>query len=383
MSWSVLSPRFSIIYDITGDGKNVIKINLARYGSQEGFGMGHFFNPADWAGIGVYWQDLNSDGLPQNDELYGEDDDGNLVQPVTAYNRIWKWGTLNLENPNSTDTGNRIDPNFNSPLLDELTIAFEKELATDFALRLEGFYKKSHNGIWDRPMLLDGTKEPLFSDSNPNYVDTGEVEPETGQKIWGIVDDYDYFYRTNYQKRHSKYLAGQVVLIKRLSNRWMLDASFTYSSWKRYYEGEYTDPHNIWHFEGGVNANMNSRWQFKTSGLYQFPFGINASWVFRAREGYVLQPYVKEQRPGLGNSTFYDGVRGDNRLPAFYELDLRLEKVFQIGERSRVILSADAFNALNSNHELNRDQLITSDRFDTVNKILNPRVFRFGIRFDF
>ncbi len=383
MSWSVLSPRLSLIYDITGDGKNVIKINLARYGSQEGFGMGHFFNPADWAGIGVYWQDLNGDGLPQNDELYGEDDDGNLVQPVTAYNRIWKWGTLNLENPNSTDTGNKIDPNFNSPLLDELTIQFEKELATDFALRLEGFYKKSHNGIWDRPMLLDGTKEPLFSDSNPNYVDTGEVEPETGQKIWGIVDDYDYFYRTNYQKRHSKYLAGQVVLIKRLSNRWMLDASFTYSSWKRYYEGEYTDPHNIWHFEGGVNANMNSRWQFKTSGLYQFPFGINASWVFRAREGYVLQPYVKEQRPGLGNSTFYDGVRGDNRLPAFYELDLRLEKVFQIGERSRVILSADAFNALNSNHELNRDQLITSDRFDTVNKILNPRVFRFGIRFDF
>ncbi len=383
MSWSVLSPRLSLIYDITGDGKNVIKINLARYGSQEGFGMGHFFNPADWAGIGVYWQDLNGDGLPQNDELYGEDDDGNLVQPVTAYNRIWKWGTLNLENPNSTDTGNKIDPNFNSPLLDELTIQFEKELATDFALRLEGFYKKSHNGIWDKPMLLDGTKEPLFSDSNPNYVDTGEVEPETGQKIWGIVDDYDYFYRTNYQKRHSKYLAGQVVLIKRLSNRWMLDASFTYSSWKRYYEGEYTDPHNIWHFEGGVNANMNSRWQFKTSGLYQFPFGINASWVFRAREGYVLQPYVKEQRPGLGNSTFYDGVRGDNRLPAFYELDLRLEKVFQIGERSRVILSADAFNALNSNHELNRDQLITSDRFDTVNKILNPRVFRFGIRFDF
>jgi hypothetical protein len=128
---------------------------------------------------------------------------------------------------------------------------------------------------------------------------------------------------------------------------------------------------------------MNSRWQFKTSGLYQFPFGVNVSWVFRAREGYVLQPYVKEPRPGLGNSTFYDGVRGEYRLPAFYELDFRLEKVFQVGERSRVILSADAFNALNSNHELNRDQLITSERFDTVNKILNPRVFRFGIRFDF
>ena len=80
---------------------------------------------------------------------------------------------------------------------------------------------------------------------------------------------------------------------------------------------------------------------------------------------------------------FYDGVRGDNRLPAFYELDFRLEKVFQVGETSRVILAVDAFNILNNNHELNRDQLITSDRFGTVNKILNPRVLRFGIRFDF
>ena len=382
-SWSMFSPRLSLIYDITGDGKNVLKINLARYGSQEGFGMGHFLNPADWAGIAAYWQDFNSDGRVTNDELFGEDDDGNLVQPVTAENRVWQWGTLNLEDPTSTDTGNKIDPNFNSPLLDELTIQFEKELFTDFALRIEGFYKKSHNGIWDRHMQKDGTVEPLFSDSNPNYVDTGDVEEETGQIVWGLTDDFNYFYRTNYKKRHSKYLAAQVVLIKRLSNRWMMDTSFTLSSWKRYYEGEYSDPHNIWHFDEGVNSDMNSRWQFKSSGLYQLPFGINVSWVFRAREGYVLQFFAKARRPGLGTSTFYRGNRGGDRLPNFYELDFRLEKVFQVSDTARVIISADAFNALNNHHELNRDQLITSERFNTVNKILNPRVFRFGVRFDF
>jgi hypothetical protein len=318
---------------------------------------------------------LNGDELVTNNELFGEDADGNFVTP-TVDTILWAWGT-NVDNPTDTNPANKIDPEFSSPLLDELSISLEREVFTDFAARLEFFYKRAHNGIWDRNMMLDGTLE-----TTDNYYNSG-IEPNTGQTIWGRYEGFYYDYRTNYPNYNTKYIAGQIVLIKRLSNKWMLDASFTYADWKRYYEGDYTDPHNIWYYDKGVNAWMNSRWQFKVSGLYQFPFGINASWVFRAREGYVLDNYVTAYRPGYERQEFYDGLRGDNRLPAFYELDFRLEKVFQVGESSRVIISADAFNALNNHHELNRDQLITSQRFGTVNKILNPRVFRFGVRFDF
>lgn len=371
-SWTVLSPRFSLIYDISGDGKNVFKLNLARYGSQEGFGMAGFLNPMYWGGIGVIWQDFNGDGSVQNNELLGWD-----LQPATADNILWAWGGVNIEDPTSTSNGNRIDPNFNSPLLDELTVSFERELFTDFAARLEFFYKRAHRGVWDRNMLFNGTLEP-----KDNYYNAG-VEPITGQTIWGRKKGYFYEYRTNYPNRHTKYVAGQLVLVKRLSNRWMLDASVTISSWKRYYEGDYVDPHNIPYYDEGVNSWMNSRWQVKCSGLYQFPYGINASWVFRAREGYVLDYYVKAYRPGMGTGTFYQGKRGDNRLPSFYELDLRLEKVFQVGETARVAVAVDAFNALNNNHELDQQELITSSIFGKTTKILNPRVFRVGIRFDF
>jgi hypothetical protein len=374
-SWATLSPRFSLIYDISGDGKTVFKINLARYGSQEGFGMANFLNPMGWSGIGVYWQDMNSDGLVTNNELYGEDEDGNLVTP-TVDTILWAWGT-NVDNPTDIVPANRIDPNFKSPLLDELSISLEREVFTDFAARAEFFYKRAHHGIWDRNMKLDGTLE-----TTDNYYNAG-TEPTTGQTIWGRDEGYYYDYRTNYPNYNTKYVAAQIVLVKRLSNRWMLDASLTYSDWKRYYEGDYSDPHNIPYYDKGVNSWMNSRWQFKVSGLYQIPIGVNVSWVFRAREGYVLENYVTAYRPGYERQEFYVGLRGDDRLPAFYELDFRLEKVFQVGEKSRVILSVDAFNMLNNNHELNRDQLITSDRFGKVNKILNPRVLRFGIRFDF
>jgi hypothetical protein len=374
-SWSVISPRLSLIYDLTGDGKNVIKLNLARYGSQEGFGMANFLNPMGWSGIGVYWQDENSDGIVTNNELYGEDADGNLVAP-TADTILWAWGT-NVENPTDLEPANRIDPDFNSPKLDEVTLSYEREIFSDFSARLELFYKKSHHDIWDRAMKLDGTLE-----TTANYYNAG-TEPVTGQTIWGRDEGYYYDYRTNYPKRHTKYMAAQIVLMKNLSNKWMMDASFTLSNWKSYYEDDYTDPHNLPYYNEGVTSWMNSRWQLKVSGLYQFPFGINAAMVFRAREGYVLEPFVNEYRPGYSTQKFYQGLRGDARLPAFYELDFRLEKVFQIFETARVVISADAFNALNSHIELNRDQQITSSRYDTVNKILNPRVFRFGIRFDF
>jgi len=65
-------------------------------------------------------------------------------------------------------------------------------------------------------------------------------------------------------------------------------------------------------------------------------------------------------------------------------LDFRLEKVFQMGESSRVVVFMDAFNALNNNHTLDQETYLEDqDSFGKTIKILNPRVFRFGVRFDF
>lgn len=385
LSWSVISPRISFIYDLFGTGKDVLKLSLARYGSQEGYGMSYFLNPMGWCGIGVLWQDGvggPADGVVQNGELYGVDGAGHLAAP-NANTILWAWG-VNVDDPTSVETFNKIDPNFNSPLLDELTASYEKELFTDFRASLEFYYKKAHRGIWDIPMAEDGTLE-----TSGNYY-VYRTEPITGFPVYAKTKNiYFYSYRTNYAKRNSTYYAGQLVLVKRLSNKWMLDASFTYSSWKAHYEGEFIDPQNVTYFDGGANASMNSRWQFKLSGLYQLPLGINIGGVFRAREGYVRGTYLRVTGvPGIGTRTVYGnpdggGKYGDMRLPAFYELDLRLEKVFQVSERSRVLLSADAFNALNYAHVLARQDLITSTIFGRQTRILNPRVFRFGVRFEF
>lgn len=379
-SWTVFSPRISFIYDLFGNGKDVFKLSLARYGSQEGYGMASFLNPMGWSGIGVVWQDDDGNGEVSNDELYGFDAGGNLVAP-TPGTVLWSYG-VNLYDPSSVEPFNKIDSKFNSPLLDELTFSYEKELFTDFRASLEFYYKKAHRNIRDIGMNPDGTL-----DSRSNYYEDS-TEPITGYPVYGKSEDFFYTYRTNFSKRHCKYYAGQLVLLKRLSKRWMMNASFTLSSWKEYYENDVIDPQNITYYDGAANSSMNSRWQFKLSGLYQFPFGVNLSMVFRAREGYVRGTYVMANRPNIGFARVYGnpdggGKFGDERLPNFYEIDLRIEKPFQIAEKSRVILSADAFNAFNNDHVLSRQDLITSTIFDRPTRILDPRVFRFGVRFEF
>ena len=237
-------------------------------------------------------------------------------------------------------------------------------------------------------MLPDGTVE-----TSDNYYSLG-TEPITGKEYFGRTRYFPYRYRTNYPNRFDRYTAANFVLKKRLSNKWMMDASFTYSNWTRQYEGDTVDPQNDVFYDGGVVAPesggsgvrgiyVNSRWMFKFSGLYQLPAGFNVAAVFTAREGYVMPQDVLVYRTGIGNRSVYDGTFGDARLPNFWVLNLRAEKVFQVSDTSSVIVSADAFNITNSAHVLKQQTRITSSTFEDTLRILNPRVIRFGIRFTF
>ncbi|MCK4646224.1 MAG: TonB-dependent receptor [Candidatus Aminicenantes bacterium] len=396
VKWKTLSPRMSLIYDIFGNGKDVIKLSVARYGSQSGFGMAYHSNPLAWTEIDLMWQDGYQnfvdtgvrDGRVTANELYGYDwGAGTLQDPNDPDYWIW-YGGFDADDPSSTAVRNKFDPDHNSPLLDEVTLSYEKELFTDAAVRVELFYKKQHNQTWNKGMLPDGTVE-----TSDNYV-FQDTEPITGKDYYSRTQYFPYRYRTNYPNRYDRYLAGQIVFKKRLSNNWMLDASFTYSDWTRHYEGDTIDPTNDTFYDGGVVAPesggsgvqgiyVNSRWMFKLSGLFQLPLGFNVSAVFTAREGYVMPNYVEVNRTGIGWSNVYRGVFGDDRLPTFWVLNLRAEKVFQISDTSTVIFSADAFNITNSAHSLKQQTSLEADTFEDTLRILNPRVIRFGIRFNF
>jgi hypothetical protein len=285
------------------------------------------------------------------------------------------------------------DPDYNSPLLDEISVSYEKELFTDLAARVELFGKWQRNQTWDIGMMPDGTLE-----TQANYYQTGTATI-TGYPIYGRTSYFPYEYRTNYPNRFERYLAAQFVLKKRLSRGWMMDGSFTYSTWTQHRKGDYIDPQNQEYYDGGVVAPesggsgvrgiyVNSRWMFKLSGLYQLPYGFNVSAVFQAREGYVMPTDERHYRSGIGTRSVYGspsggGNFGDERLPAYWILNFRAEKVFQVSDTSSVVVAVDAFNITNSSHVLKQQTRMTSSTFGDPLRILNPRVVRFGIRFNF
>ena len=410
MQSKIFSPRLSFVYDLSGDGKNVLKLNLARYGTQTGYEFAGFLNPVPWAEIDLQWEDGMygglADGVIQQAELGGGD-------PGNPDN--WSWfGGFDPDNPGLAESLNKYDPNYKTPLLDEFSISFEREIMTDFAIRVEGFYKKLHRFSLDRGILPDGS---LDSADNYFYEDT---EPITGADYYGRYVWPNGSFRTNYidgtlsgdtltgatemRKSYNRYVAGEIVLKKRLSHNWMLDGSVTLSNWKYFAKGVEGvwpyDPTNFDYYDGGVVAPqsggsgisavwVNARWMAKLAGLYQFPYGIAGSFAFQAREGYVTPPFVQVYRTRIGwsnvNATGPDdiGKFGDRRLPNFYELSLRFEKTFNVSEKLRFTFAADCFNVFNSATGLEQLLDLTSTNFGQTRRILNPRVFRFGVRAEF
>jgi len=394
VSSKILSPRFSLVYDLFGNGKDLIKLNVARYGSQTGYEFASFLNPAPWAEIDLRWVDLNGDKRVTANELFGTDwDTGEPTVDPTDPNG-WSWyGGFDPANPTKVETLNKYDTNYKTPLLDEVSLSYEKELFADFAIRVEGFYKKRHRFAWDKGIMADGSIETA---ANWYQAGTNTIvnAPYYGRNAWPNGS-----YRTNANNAYQKYMAFEIVIKKRLSNKWMFDGSFTYMDWKTYTKGDTYNLNSYDYWEGGVVAPqsggsgiadvfVNSRWMFKMAGLYQFPYGINASFTFLGREGYITPQYVRQSVPRVGTISLYGnrgggGKFGDVRLPNFFELNFRVEKTFNVMESATVTLSADAFNALNSNLSLSKIGLLSSSQYGITKRIVNPRVFRFGVRFNF
>ncbi len=390
-TYEVISPRLSLTYDISGDGKNVVKMSVARYGGQSGNALTNRYWP--YREVDLLWYgDFNNDDMINYDEI-----------DTSGYYYWYNTDKINYE------TGwnkHQTDPDFNSPLLDELTVSFEKAFGSDIAVGITGFYKKNHNLVRLIPMFEDGTLEDASNYYQEIYTfDDGSTVP--------IYQRYNrpasYNYYTNYDSdTNYEYMALQLIFSKKFSEKWMLDASFTYADWKANYasadfgsdgatptNGDLT---NYDYFNGAVRAPavagssglsgifVNARWQFKLSGLYQLPWGINVTGVFQAREGYVLPFHEQIYRDGgIGWTNIYPAGEkfGDNRLPTFWMLSLGIEKTFKVSDTVTTTLFLDGYNVTNNNTTLLVETDFTASNFNEPLRILNPGIFQFGIRVNF
>jgi hypothetical protein len=185
------------------------------------------------------------------------------------------------------------------------------------------------------------------------------------------------------------YTGIEIIATKRLSNRWMLNASFTIQQAKQKWgEGSYTDPTNIDYYNG-TDLFIAPRWMAKINFLYQLPWGINFSGFAHIREGKGLTEWINAYTPerGVKGWGWYTAIlvekMGGSRMETFYNVDLGLSKDFLLGRYGRLTIQADAFNIFNFNHTMHRMAAIHSPYYGRIASILNPRCIRLGVRYRF
>ncbi len=383
--WNTPSPRISLIYDLSGKGTTLLKAHFGLYGTHISSNFPYYL-ASTYGWVRWHWNDLNKDGAVQPNELSGSP----LVRDYYAVK----------------DPDDLYDSKLSSPLTMEFTAGLEKELFENFAAGLRFIYRKNYNDYWTLYYVDDNGNMRLPQPDD--WLIGGYIPQEYGGYAWWEykpgIEETTTPWSTQRPDFHTRYMGFEISFRKRISasSPFMLDGSFTYQDWRAFYptRTSYNDPTNheptellnnhyagyVSSSSGATTASINPRWMAKLGFLYKLPYEFNLSGVIIARDGYILPKHYTDynvERNGIwDHPTVYIASYGTYRLPTFFLVNMRLEKLFVI-KQFKIYASADVFNLLNSNTALIEGYEVNSDIYEKTLQISNPRIARFGLRFEF
>ena len=130
-TWNVFAPRIGAIYDLSGDGKMVIKANYGLYWHNPGVGPGSNANPNTAAKSATYtWNDqAGCAGCINGDKKWQPGEQSAL--PTTA----------------ALQGAVGIDPNIKAPYTHEASVWFERQLTDTMGMRAGFVYKTEEDLI--------------------------------------------------------------------------------------------------------------------------------------------------------------------------------------------------------------------------------------------
>ncbi len=368
-----LAPRLGLTFDLTGDNKTLFKASYARYIQAN---ITDFYSKANPNGFFVYAQALFPDGTPiPNAYMFASTPSGATV----GYN------------------GQKL----RAPHTDEFTVSLERELVADWSLGVR-YIKK-----WDRDLVEDVDANQLDLDT---LMTTGELAWTNWTQV-AFTDPYDglerYFWSQNAILASNLYLvnpagagrdydAVEATLNKRFSRGWSLMASYVWqdsrgligTDWGASYAGStlYNDPNA--HIEAIGTNPLSRRHQVKLLSTVAGPWGLNFSGFLHYYSGQHYTRTVANTDLGVmlpqGQVIINAEKKGSRELPAQFNVDLRLEKTFQV-RTFAISLFADAFNLFNASTAAEVQNRSDSPTlvFEQMTRIVDPRTFRLGFKFGF
>jgi hypothetical protein len=374
-------PRLGFAYDLTGDNRTVLKAYFGQSRWNSADELADKENPVGRAQLRYQFlacsatRTTNCD-LNGNRLLDGPQELGNYVQSV---------GNAGLV---------RIDRDLVRPTSNEFSVNVERELREALSGRVSYVYKNMRD-IWGE---VDTVRTPTFTvpititDPGPDgRLGTGDEQTfQTFDRPAGLGEDRLY---TNPEGNDADFHNVEFAVNRRFSGKWMLLTSFGYTwstmlhdstGYGRFYSYR---PYRRLFGDNGIETS--TVWNYKVIGRYTLPFDIGLSGSWKVQSGQQYGRTITVNFPGDGNN---QTVRVEpitaNRYPTVAILDFRLDKSFKFGSFGKLTAQFDVFNLANSGTVTAfRQTTAGSGAYGTlyqeVTGILDPRIVRFGIRFDF
>ena len=368
-------PRIGLVYDITGQGRTVLKANYGQYAWNPGAqGLASDLNPntTDWYRR-YSWADTNSN------LLYDAGEERVLITQLG--------GVANAV----------LDPNLKNTKTSEVSAWIEHELMPGFAI--QGGYV--YRGIDDFRVRVNQNRPVSAYDIPITIRDPGP------DNVLGNADDGPGIPGFNLQPAA---LAAPVVNIttnlpgsaefhtfefsanKRQSGRWSLQGSFAIR-WNEDQDDAYfgnnlralDTPSTANDFINTEDGRYNfSVWTAKVNGSYDAGWGIRVTPALRFQQG---QPFGRTFLAGAAHGINYGSQRiltepiDSQRQDDIVVLDVRTEKFFNLGNLRRFGVFFDVYNLTNADAAQNINWNSGSTYLLPVS-IIGPTIMRVGAKFD-
>jgi hypothetical protein len=376
LTFTHVVPRLGAIYDIQGDGKTVLKASWGRFYFNPGVNLADAVNPNSSTQYADYtWNDLNGD-------------------------RVYQEGEEGVQTTNFRFTGvasSSIDPDLKNSYTDDASFFIEREVMTDLGVRVGYVWKKDNDGwqqiVPSRPFDAYNIPVTVTEATTGQTFNLFNLDNPAGRPITQLtrnIEGYEGTYKTL-----------EFSSNKRYSNRWSMNASFSYT-WTQEYGNNYFNNRlgtavSQFSLFGSFPGNPNERtlneftnWNAKFSGTIDAGWGLRVTPVLKSQSG---APYGRVVNiPGCtltvtanclnyGSQLVLAEPLGTRRQATVTLLDFRVEKQIRFADRARVGLFFDLFNALNSNTPINLNWR-SGGSFEMPTTVMPPRIAKFGVKFD-
>ena len=356
-TWTGFAPRIGVVFDLSGDGRTVLKGNYGYYLHNPGVGVASEANPNTAGKQGTFqWNDVNGDRRWQPGEQ------GNLLSQAL-------------------EGGVLLQEDIRQPYTHEASVWLERQLSDSVGLR-GGFIFKTEDD------LIDTSYQPFRGPeafTTPfNFTDLGldgrrgTADDRTIQMFGLTSANAARFPATTVVSNageYSRYKTVEVALNRRYSNRWSASIGGAYTMLHDFPNDFPNNPN-----EPGVQDR--TTWNLKASGSYDAPGGVRLSPVLRHQSGANYARTVSISAPSglIASGTHYVEPMDANREDNIWVFDVRAEKTFAAGDRVRVRTFFDLFNITNS-HASETISRATGLGYQKPSAILAPRTARVGFRF--